>query len=201
MCCHRNSIYFENEKRKEDKDQWEGVIIQDQKGIELNSENYFQIGTLPQVLTTLYRNCVLEKSEWYNKLKPRSCYDQTMMYAFVELGKIWVMNENMGVYRRHNKGVATSLSSTQASKKMYYTWHDVYEIHPNSNTKALNVSSLRQYIYCLAKYEGRLFGTEERQLLKEYNNLVGTLTERIRVFLELIKGGILYMYYYLKKNH
>ena len=146
-CFHRCSIFYESENRMTDKDQFDGIIQKGQNGLDLAGG----VGVLPQLLTMVYRKEVLERSEWYYKLNVRSQYDQTMIFAIGELGRIWVLNDNMGVYRRHKGGVATSLSKKQAAEKMYLTWHDVYGVHPNEETKAMYSNSLKQYMYFLMK--------------------------------------------------
>jgi len=188
VCASRHSVFFEDEKRMGDHDQFEHLLQKGQDGLELTVDNYFQIGVLPQMLTLVYRFGILKKSEWFNKLKNRSKYDQTMLFSFVEFGKIWVMNENMGVYRRHIGGVATSLSRKQAAEKMYYTWRDVYEVHPIEVVKDLYVTNLKHYYYYLVKHGANLFGEEVRALKKEYKVLDEPLKNRICFFGRLLKG-------------
>lgn len=200
LCAHRSVIIFEGEDREEENDQFKDLIKPDQIGIELNENNYFVIGILPQVLTVVYRKDCLDRFKWYGKLNLRSQYDQTFVYAFVELGKIWVMNEKMGVYRRHNNGVATSLSPKQAAEKMYYTWHDVYEVHHNASTKSLYLGFLQQYMYCLAKREGLLWRKEKRRLMKEYNALHEPLKNKLRLQMRLVKGRLLYVICSLRRS-
>ena len=191
VCAHRNSIYYESEKRMVNQDQFEGVMRLEQNGLELSLENYFHIGVLPQILSLMFRNGVLKQSEWYHELKPRSKYDQTMIYAFVELGKIWVINEKMGVYRRHSGGVATSLSRKQAAEKMYLTWHDVYEVHSNDIVRDLYLGSLKHYYYYLVKHGVGLFGSEIKALKREYRLLKEPLKSRMSFSVRLLKGFLL----------
>ncbi len=184
-CFCRCSIFYESENRMTDKDQFDGIIQKGQKGLDLAGS----VGVLPQLLTMVYRKEVLGRSEWYYKLNLRSQYDQTMIFAIGELGKIWVLNDNMGVYRRHKGGVATSLSKKQAAEKMYLTWHDVFEVHPNEETKAMYSNSLKQYMYFLIK-NGRN-RSELKTLNKEYKCLKEPWKQRVGFWGRLVKGLVI----------
>lgn len=168
-CGHRFVEYYEDTKQFSKSDHWTNVIMDDMPGIELNKENYFQIGLLPQILTTVYRKAILEEQSPFRRINTRSQYDQTMYYALVQEAPIWIMNEQMGVYRRHSGGIATSIIGTlKAQEKMYLTWKDVYEVYQSDETKMMYVSNLKTYIYRYIKMAKPFDRNEYLRLLKEY---------------------------------
>lgn len=173
-CGHRFVEYYEDTKQFSKSDHWTKVIMDDMLGIELNKVNYFQIGLLPQILTTVYRKAILEEQSPFRRINTRSQYDQTMYYALVQEAPIWIMNEQMGVYRRHSGGIATSIKGTlEAERKMYITWKDVYEVYQTEETRQMYVSNLESYLYRYIKRSKSLDKKECKELLAECKELYG----------------------------
>lgn len=173
-CCHRFVEYYEDTKSFSKTDHWTAIIADDMEGLEVNKENYFKIGRLPQVLTMVYRTELLEKISKFRKICQRSQYDQTMFYALVQEAPIWIMNEQMGVYRRHSGGVATSIKgSIEAQRKQYLTWKDTYEVYQTDETKRMQESNLKAYIYRYIKMAKPLNRKELAELVAECKDLHG----------------------------
>ena len=173
-CCHRFVEYYEDTKSLSKTDHWAGIIADDLEGLEVNKENYFKIGRLPQVLTMVYRTELLEKISKFRKIRQRSQYDQTMFYALVQEAPIWIMNEQMGVYRRHSGGVATSIKgSIEAQRKQYVTWKDTYEVYQTDETRMMYESYLKSYVYRYIKMAKPLDKKELAELVKECKDLYG----------------------------
>lgn len=190
-CAHRFVVYYEDTQcySKTD-DQWDLIMTQDMKGVTLNKDNYFKIGHLPQVLTTIYRRDVLDKS-MYEQIKPRSRYDQTMYYSMVQIAPIWIMNEQMGVYRRHSKGIATSLLGTLAeSKKHYITWKDAFEAFQTDETREMYESNMTAYLYRYIKKAHPLEMKELAELITECKELYGGYLP-MQLKLRLVRAYIL----------
>jgi glycosyltransferase involved in cell wall biosynthesis len=190
-CAHRFVVYYEDTQcySKTD-DQWDLIMTQDMKGVTLNKDNYFKIGHLPQVLTTICRRDVLDKS-MYGKIKPRSRYDQTLYYSMVQIAPIWIMNEQMGVYRRHSKGIATSLLGTLAeSKKHYITWKDAFEAFQTDETREMYESNMTAYLYRYIKKAHPLDMKELAELITECKELYGGYLP-MQLKLRLVRAYIL----------
>ena len=184
ICCHRFSE-LPIDGTILCGDHFSDVIKNDYKGFELNRNNYLLVGKLPQILTVLYRQDILNKSR-YEHIKSRSKYDQSLFYALVQVAPIWIMNENMGVYRRHQGGVATSIiGSINASKKQYHTWKDIYEVYQTEETKSMYIHNLRAYIYHYVKISSNLSIQELISLIKEIRLVINT-TDLLSLYLKII---------------
>ena len=170
-CCHRFVEYFEDTKSFSKSDHWASVITEGMHGFELTKENYFKIGRLPQILTLVYRKDLLEKQSLFRQIRQRSQYDQTMFYSLVQEAPIWIMNEQMGVYRRHSGGVATSMSgSLKSEEKMYLTWKDSYEAFQTDETRKMYMGNLSSYIYRYIKRAKPFKRNELMGLIAEYKS-------------------------------
>lgn len=195
-CCHRFVEYYEDEKIYSKSDHWKGIITDDMNGLEVNKENYFHIGLLPQILTSVYRRNILESSK-YSKIAFRSQYDQTMFYALIQEAPLWIMNEQMGVYRRHSGGVATSIRGLiAADRKQYLTWKDTYEVYQTDETKMMYESNLTTFLYRYIKKANPLDRKELAELVAECKKMYGGhLPVRLRLrmkkayLLRAIKGN------------
>lgn len=189
ICCHRFfELPIDGSILRED--HFSDIINSDCNGLELNRNNYLIVGKLPQVLTVLYRYDMLKKSR-YEQIRARSKYDQSMFYAMVQVGPIWIMNENMGVYRRHQGGVATSIiGSITASKKHYLTWKDIYEVYQTEETKSMYIHNLRAYIYRYVKISSNLSIQELISLIKEIR-LVINKTDLLSLYLKIIRAYLI----------
>lgn len=185
-CCHR---FFElTIDGVLIKDHWTSIILDGSAGTELNKENYLTIGKLPQILTTLYRIHCLKQTK-YEQIESRSRYDQSLFYALVQEAPIWIMNENMGVYRRHNGGVATSIQgSIIASKKHYHTWKDVYHVYRTKETKAMYINNLKSYIYRYVKTNEKIELNELKSLLGEYHIVTKSIISMLHIYTKLMRA-------------
>ncbi len=196
-CCHRFVEYYEDTKSFSKSDHWASVITEDVSGFELTKENYFKIGRLPQILTLVYRKDLLEKQSLFRQIRQRSQYDQTMFYSLVQEAPIWIMNEQMGVYRRHSGGVATSISgSLKSEEKMYLTWKDVYEVYQSDETRKMYMSNLSAYIYRYIKRATPLESNKLKSLIAEYKSLNGEHIP-MEMYIRLMKAFVLR---YLKRS-
>lgn len=188
-CCHRFIEYYQDTKMFSKTDHWEGAVPPN--GLELNSQNYFAYGRLPQYLTLVYRKDLL-KDSFYYKITPRSQYDQTLFYAMAKLSKIWIMNEFMGVYRRHSGGVATSIYGTiEASEKQYHTWKDTYEVYPTEEVFEMYKGMLCTYVYQYIKKAPQFSFKFCYTLIKEYLQLCKKKADKMAMLYKIIKGFLL----------
>lgn len=197
-CCHRFVEYDERSKSFSSSDHWASVITDKMTGFELNKENYFSIGLLPQILTTVYRRQVLESQSQYQKINPRSQYDQSFFYALVQVAPIWIINQNMGVYRRHDGGVATSIKGTlRAPEKMYLTWKDIYEVYKTEDVKSLYIGNLSLYIYRYVKMADIICPEEMSALLKELGKITSNAA-MLHMYIRILRA---YMIRFVNKIH
>lgn len=129
-CCTRYRYYFENRDEFSETDHFEKAICSNQEGIEINHNNYFTVGLLPQILTAVYRKDIFPQDAYYFKLAPKNQQDDALFYCMTLYSKIWVMNEVMGIYRRHDYSVTWTVGkggSIEQAKMLHDIWWDCWQ--------------------------------------------------------------------------
>lgn len=189
-CCHRFSeLPIDCIGLRED--HFGDVIENDCNGLQLNKNNYLEVGKLPQILTTMYRHHVLKKSK-FGQINVRSKYDQSMFYALVQVAPIWIMNDNMGVYRRHSGGIATSIQGTIiATKKAYYTWKDVNDVYRTEETKEMFIGSLKTYIYQYVKTYNNFNFQDLSLLINELSVEMNSIPKLLYFYIRIVRAYLI----------
>lgn len=86
-------------------DLYDGIISPEVDGIELNHE-HFLCRALPHPCTVMYRSGTLYDNPYWQKLKYK--FDVTIYWCFMMTHRIWLMNEKMAMYRKHDDSVTSA---------------------------------------------------------------------------------------------
>ena len=125
LCCHRFKIHYENTDTWTD--DFAGKAFAENTGVEgldvTNSENFRTRFT--STLTLCYRKASLEGIDWPPyKFGLR---DFNFHYHLLKAGKGWCFADYMGVYRKHDGGIWSSLSSLNGAQTRLDCYEDLYK--------------------------------------------------------------------------
>ena len=128
FCCHRFVIYEQNKNIY--RQEYAHAYYQDGKNLEI-TENLFLNVWVTMTLTSLYRRDAAEKAISTCLEKYHDTKDVYLFYELLQLAKGISLNQNMGVYRWHDKGVAIGQDSVSRYKNGVDTYAKIYEQHQN----------------------------------------------------------------------
>lgn len=186
-CCTRYQYYYLNTK-KYDIDHFEGLFDNGQEGIEYNHDNYFEIGRLPQVLTMMYRADTFPPDAYYHKLK--NGQDDAMYYCMTLYGKIWLMNEVTGVYRKHDYSLTWHVSQVVAigqAKMLHDIWLDCWQYDKSPQLRGTVLWSIQQLASSTIRYSEKWNMAIPKQCINEYNE-IATFKERCYFYKRILKA-------------
>lgn len=178
-CCTRYRYYFQKTGEFSETDHFEGLFSQGEKGIEYNHDNYFEIGRLPQVLTTMYRTDTFPPDSYYHKLK--NIQDDAMFYCMTFYGKIWLMNEVTGVYRKHDNSATWIIDQGGAiaqTKMLHDIWMDCWQYDKSKELRGTALWSIEQYCTSTIRYAGRVDWKVIKQCLNEHKAIASAQERR-----------------------
>lgn len=125
LCCHRFKIHYENTDTWTD--DFVGKAFSENPGVEgldvTNSENFRTRFT--STLTLCYRKASLEGIDWPPYKFGRR--DFNFHYHLLKAGKGWCFADYMGVYRKHDGGIWSSLSSLDGAQTRLECYEDLYK--------------------------------------------------------------------------
>lgn len=125
LCCHRFKIHYENTDTWTD--DFAGKAFTENTGVEgldvTNSENFRTRFTW--TLTLCYRKASLEGIDWPPYKFGRR--DFNFHYHLLKAGKGWCFADYMGVYRKHDGGIWSSLSSLDGAQTRLECYEDLYK--------------------------------------------------------------------------
>ena len=126
FCCHRYRIYEENTKsyRKEYAYDWykEGENLEITESVALSV-------WVTQMLTTLIRKDIfLEIMQTVNNLYHTS-RDNYIFYELLQVSKGISLNQDMGIYRWHDGGIASSTSGISRYGNAVKVYSNIYKKH------------------------------------------------------------------------
>lgn len=125
LCCHRFKIHYENTDTWTD--DFAGKAFAENTGVEgldvTNSENFRTRFT--STLTLCYRKASLEGIDWPPYKFGRR--DFNFHYHLLKAGKGWCFADYMGVYRKHDGGIWSSLSSLDGAQTRLECYEDLYK--------------------------------------------------------------------------
>lgn len=177
-CCTRYQYYYLNTK-KYDIDHFEGLFDNGQEGIEYNHDNYFEIGRLPQVLTMMYRADTFPPDAYYHKLK--NGQDDAMYYCMTLYGKIWLMNEVTGVYRKHDYSLTWHVSQGGAiaqAKMLHDIWLDCWQYDKSDVLRGTVLWSIQRWCTSTIRYAKKWEKNIIRQCIEEHKSIASKSEQR-----------------------
>jgi len=177
-CCTRYQYYYLNSK-KYDVDHFEGLFKDGEKGLEYNHDNYFDIGRLPQVLTMMYRTNTFPPDAYYYKLKNNQ--DDAMFYCMTLYGKIWLMNEVTGVYRKHDYSMTWHVGREKGigqARMLHDIWMDCWQYDKSKELRGTALWSIEQYCTSTIRYTGRVDWKVIKQCLNEHKAIASAQERR-----------------------
>lgn len=178
-CCTRFRYYFQNTGTFSDNDLYVGMFKEGQDGIEQNHENYFEIGKLPQVLTMVYRRDLIPEDAYYFKLVNQQ--DDAWFYCMTLYGKIWIMNEVTGVYRKHDNSMTWNVSQGGAiaqTKMLHDIWMDCWQYDRSEVLRGTALWSIQQLCTSTIRYAKQWDSSTIKQCIKEHRNIASEAEQR-----------------------
>lgn len=178
-CCTRYRYYYQNRNEFSDEDHYGDTFADGQDGLEMNHENYFEIGKLPQVLTMMYRTNLIPEDAYYFKLKNKQ--DDAWFYCMTLYGKIWVMNEVTGVYRKHDYSMTWHVGREKGigqAKMLHDIWLDCWQYDKSTELRGTALWSIEQYCTSTIRYAGRVDWKVIKQCLNEHKAIASAQERR-----------------------
>ena len=178
-CCTRYRYYYQNRNEFSDEDHYGDTFADGQDGLEMNHENYFEIGKLPQVLTMMYRTNLIPEDAYYFQLKNKQ--DDAWFYCMTLYGKIWVMNEVTGVYRKHDYSMTWHVGSEKGigqARMLHDIWMDCWQYDKSKELRGTALWSIEQYCTSTIRYAGRVDWKVIKQCLNEHKAIASAQERR-----------------------
>ena len=188
-CCTRYQYYYLKTK-KNDVDHFEELFKQGEEGIEYNHDNYFEIGLLPQVLTMMYRTDTFPSDAYYYKLKCKQ--DDAMFYCMTLYGKIWLMNEVTGVYRKHDYSMTWEVSQGGAiaqAKMLHDIWLDCWQYEKSNVLRGTVLWSIQQLCTSTIRYAKKWDTNTINQCIEEHRS-IASQAERYGFYKAMLRAII-----------
>lgn len=189
-CCTRYYCYFEDTKELEKKDRYE-YIFNDSAidGITYTQENYFEINNIPQTLTMVYRNGLIPPNDYFYKLK--NMQDDAQYYCMTRYGKIWLMNQVTGVYRKHEGSMTSEVGKrgkASLCKMVADIYRDMYQYDKFEPLRLSMLSLYYQYNYLTIKYSQQDSFARLWSDWKMYKPLTKSIKERYKYINKTIRS-------------
>ena len=146
FCCHRFKIY--EQKEQTFRQEYGYTYYKEGEDLEITKELYLRVW-VTQMLTTLFRQNLYKVAINDCREKYHSVRDTYLYYEFLHLGKGISLNQDMGVYRWHQGGIAigqSKISRYQIAIKVYGT------LYNNNPTDKLLVPKMRYNYAHLLRY-------------------------------------------------
>ncbi len=184
MVCGRYVRYWQNYGKYDINDNFSFLFPHNEPIADFTLEVFPWI---PQVLTVMYRCTLVEtlNHTFYRKLKYH--YDVPWLYAVMRCAKIAILNEVMGIYRKHDGGIYSGLTGCKNAQKMVDTYCDIYRNDPTEQIRELLEYSLWQYGYQYIKYENKLNISTVISTYKLYRD-ISTSNKRYKYCLRLVRA-------------
>lgn len=192
-CCTRYRYFYQNRNEFSEEDHYGDIFADGQDGLEMNHENYFEIGKLPQVLTMMYRTNLIPEDAYYYKLK--NGQDDAWFYCMTLYGKIWVMNEVTGVYRKHDYSLTWNVNQGGAiaqAKMLHDIWMDCWQYDKSNVLRETVLWSIQQLCTSLIRYSNPLNKEQIKQCLQEWNGIANK-REKSSFYKKIAKAFIVRM--------
>lgn len=189
-CCTRYRYYFQKDGEFSKADHFEGVFKQGDVGIEYNHDNYFEIGRLPQILTTVYRADLFPKDAYYHKLKNNQ--DDAFFYCMTLYGKIWLINEVTGVYRKHDNGATGKIKqggSIAQAKMLHDIWLDCWQYDKSDVLRGTVLWSILQLCTSTIRYAQKWESNTIKRCIGEHRN-IASKTEQCNFYKAILRALI-----------
>ena len=178
-CCTRYRYYYQNRNEFSELDHFGDIFVDGQEGVEINHDNYFEIGKLPQILTTMHRRELIPPDAYYYKLKNRQ--DDALFYCMTLYGKIWLMNEVTGVYRKRDNSATWTIDQGGAiaqTKMLHDIWTDCRQYDKSEELRGTVLWSIEQYCTSTIRYAGRVDWKVIKQCLNEHKAIASAQERR-----------------------
>lgn len=171
-CCTRYRFYYQNSNEFSKSDHFESLFSKQQDGIEINHDNYFNIGKLPQMQTAVYKRDIFPQDAYYFKLHNQQ--DDALFYCMTLYGKIWLMNEITAVYRRRDNSVTRHVEKggpIAQNKMLHDIWVDCWQYDKSDVLKGALLWSISSLCTSTIRYSNPLNKEQIKQCLQEWNGI------------------------------
>ncbi len=125
FCCHRFKIWLENEKKF--KEEYADAYYHSNKNLEITYSLMLKTW-ITQPLTTLIRSKayweVYQELELYHHVR-----DIHLFYLLMKRGRGISLNDNMGVYRWHSKGISSMVDKKLHSRDFFLIVKELIQYH------------------------------------------------------------------------
>ena len=189
-CCTRYRYYYQNRNEFSELDHFGDIFVDGQEGVEINHDNYFEIGKLPQILTTMHRRELIPPDAYYYKLKNRQ--DDALFYCMTLYGKIWLMNEVTGVYRKHDNSATWNVNQGGAiaqAKMLHDIWMDCWQYDKSDVLRETVLWSIQQLCTSTIRYSKMWDSNTVKQCIEEHRS-IATKTERCGFYKAMLRALI-----------
>lgn len=174
-CCTRYRFYYQDKKEFSKSDHFESLFSNQQEGIEINHDNYFHVGKLPQIQTAVYKRDIFPQDAYYFKLHNQQ--DDALFYCMTLYGKIWLMNEATAVYRRRDNSVTRHVEkggSIAQNKMLHDIWMDCWQYDKSEVLRDTVLWSISTLCTSTIRYAKRIDMALIRKYIDEYKNVAGS---------------------------
>lgn len=127
FCCHRFKI-FDQKKAAYLKEYGAGYYSPGQD-LEIDKKIFTEVW-VTQILTTMIPIAFYDALEPY-RIQYKSFRDVHIYYYLLKMGRGISLNDEMGVYRWHEGGLASSTSGEQRFRKQYATYRELLQNNPD----------------------------------------------------------------------
>ena len=151
-CVHEYKEWIENEKRFRPH-QIKYLKDFNGKGLYFSCSDYSKGVFFTKTLTAVYRYSALIESN-YEKYKTK--FDMALFFALSTQGKIYLMNETMGVYRMHDGGVTSDINRQKFYNYTIPKLFSICEAEKSKNSQRFVYMSIREYPIAFLLYKPHL---------------------------------------------
>lgn len=178
-CCTRYRYYYQDSGTYSETDHFEELFPNGEKGIEYNHDNYFKIGKLPQILTTIYKTKLMPMDAYYYKLKNQQ--DDALFYCMTLYSKIWLMNDVTGIYRKHTKSMTWNVrqgGSISQAKMLHDIWMDCWQYDKSDVLRETVLWSIQRLCTSTIRYAKMWDSNTVKQCIEEYRSIATKAEQR-----------------------
>lgn len=118
-----------------------------------------------------------------------------MFYCMTLYGKIWLMNEVMGIYRKHDYSLTWNVNQGGAiaqAKMLHDIWLDCWQYDKSNVLRETVLWSIQQLCSSLIRYSNPLNKEQIKQCLQEWNGIANK-SEKISFYKKIAKAFIVRM--------
>lgn len=186
LCCTRFDIFQENTQQLIHSDLYNNEKIDDD-GMELTMEHLSR-GVVPHPHTQIYRKNILKDDELWPKLSWH--FDYPFYYCIFRSGKrVWLMNENTAVYRKH-EGSLTHRSSIGGTKTFYMLWKEIYQYDKTSMMYEMVVYHIKKLLNVYIRISKTLSYITIKSLIKEFYSMHPSNHEKCAFWIKIFKAFV-----------